>query len=39
MLTHANYLALFEGAVAAEWGDFEAGKTCLIAMPLFHVAG
>jgi acyl-CoA synthetase (AMP-forming)/AMP-acid ligase II len=38
-LTHANYLALFEGAMSSGWGDFEAGKSTLVAMPLFHVAG
>jgi acyl-CoA synthetase (AMP-forming)/AMP-acid ligase II len=38
-LTHANYLAFFEGAMAAGWGDFEAGKSNLVAVPLFHVAG
>lgn len=38
-LTHANYMALFDGAMGSGWGDFEAGKSSLIAMPLFHVAG
>ena len=38
-LTEANYQAVFEAAVQAGWADFEAGKTALVAMPLFHVAG
>ena len=38
-LTHGNYLAFFEAAQAARWGDFAAGDPNLIAMPIFHVAG
>lgn len=37
-LTHANYAAFFETAIPA-WAEFEPGKTNLVAMPLFHVAG
>lgn len=38
-LTHANYAAFFEGAMAAGWGEFDAGKSTIVAVPLFHVAG
>ena len=38
-LTHRTQLTMIESAVAAEWGKWEAGKTALITVPLFHVAG
>jgi len=38
-LTEANYLALFDLALEAGWAKYEAGKTNLVVMPLFHVAG
>jgi acyl-CoA synthetase (AMP-forming)/AMP-acid ligase II len=39
-LTHDNYLAVFRAAATpGGWADFEAGKSALVAMPLFHVAG
>ncbi|MBX3481219.1 MAG: long-chain-fatty-acid--CoA ligase [Caulobacter sp.] len=38
-LTQANYLALFQTALSAGWARYDAGKTNLVLMPLFHVAG
>ncbi|HEX6858678.1 MAG TPA: long-chain-fatty-acid--CoA ligase [Caulobacteraceae bacterium] len=38
-LTQANYMALFTMALEAGWAKYEAGKTNLVCMPLFHVAG
>jgi len=38
-LTDANYVALFRMALEAGWARYEAGKTNLVCMPLFHVAG
>jgi fatty-acyl-CoA synthase len=38
-LTQANFLALFALALEAGWARYEAGKTNLVLMPLFHVAG
>jgi fatty-acyl-CoA synthase len=38
-LTQANYSALFETALQAGWARYDAGKTNLVLMPLFHVAG
>ncbi len=38
-LTEGNYRALFELALEAGWARYEAGKTNLVCMPLFHVAG
>jgi acyl-CoA synthetase (AMP-forming)/AMP-acid ligase II len=38
-LTQANYMALFSTALQAGWARYEAGKTNLQIMPLFHVAG
>jgi acyl-CoA synthetase (AMP-forming)/AMP-acid ligase II len=38
-LTEANYLSLFRLALEAGWARYEAGKTNLVCMPLFHVAG
>ena len=38
-LTQANYLALFQLALQAGWARYDAGKTNLVCMPLFHVAG
>ncbi|MGE5502359.1 MAG: long-chain-fatty-acid--CoA ligase [Ignavibacteriales bacterium] len=38
-LTEANYQALFECALNAGWAKYDAGKTNLVCMPLFHVAG
>lgn len=38
-LTTRNYLALFQGAEAARWGDFRPGEVNLACMPVFHVAG
>ena len=38
-LTEANYLALFELALQAGWANYDVGKTNLVCMPLFHVAG
>ena len=39
-LTHDNYLAVFHSAaVPGEWADFQADKSALVAMPLFHIAG
>ena len=38
-LTETNYRALFDYGIASGWAAFEAGKTNLVVMPLFHVAG
>ena len=38
-LTQANFLALFELALQAGWARYDAGKSNLVCMPLFHVAG
>lgn len=38
-LTNGNYIAFFQSAMDARWGDFRPGETNLIAMPNFHVAG
>jgi acyl-CoA synthetase (AMP-forming)/AMP-acid ligase II len=38
-LTEANFQVLFHGAVEAGWARYQAGKTNLSVMPLFHVAG
>ncbi|MDP1631167.1 MAG: long-chain-fatty-acid--CoA ligase [Caulobacter sp.] len=38
-LTQANFLSLFEMALEAGWARYEPGKTNLVVMPLFHVAG
>ncbi|HYG26368.1 MAG TPA: long-chain-fatty-acid--CoA ligase [Caulobacteraceae bacterium] len=38
-LTEANYIALFRMALDAGWARYDAGKTNLVCMPLFHVAG
>jgi len=38
-LTNGNYMAFFQAAMDAKWGDFRPGETNLIAMPNFHVAG
>jgi fatty-acyl-CoA synthase len=38
-LTEANFEEVFRSSVAGGWADFEAGKTALVAMPLFHVSG
>ncbi len=38
-LTQANFLTLFELALEAGWARYDAGKTNLVVMPLFHVAG
>ncbi|MFZ5669493.1 MAG: long-chain-fatty-acid--CoA ligase [Pseudomonadota bacterium] len=38
-LTQANFLALFRLALEAGWARYEPGKTNLVVMPLFHVAG
>jgi acyl-CoA synthetase (AMP-forming)/AMP-acid ligase II len=38
-LTDANYACLFDNAIGAGWARFEAGKSNLVCMPLFHVAG
>ncbi len=38
-LTETNFLTLFELALQAGWARYEAEKTNLVVMPLFHVAG
>jgi acyl-CoA synthetase (AMP-forming)/AMP-acid ligase II len=38
-LTETNYQALFHYGLASGWAAFDAGKTNLVVMPLFHVAG
>jgi acyl-CoA synthetase (AMP-forming)/AMP-acid ligase II len=38
-LTQANYMALFSTAMQAGWAKYDPGKTNLVVMPLFHVAG
>ena len=38
-LTQTNFLTLFSLALEAGWAKYEAGKTNLVVMPLFHVAG
>ncbi len=38
-LTQANYAALFDTALSAGWARYDPGKTNLVLMPLFHVAG
>jgi acyl-CoA synthetase (AMP-forming)/AMP-acid ligase II len=38
-LTDANYGCLFDNAIGAGWARFDAGKSNLVCMPLFHVAG
>lgn len=38
-LTEANFIALFGLALEAGWAKYDAGKTNLVVMPLFHVAG
>jgi len=38
-LTHTNYRAFIDAAISAGWARWEAGKTSLVASPLFHVAG
>lgn len=38
-LTQTNFLTLFSLALEAGWARYEAGKTNLVVMPLFHVAG
>ena len=38
-LSNANFRSLFEVAEKARWGVFEAGKTALTCMPVFHIAG
>ena len=38
-LTQANFMALFERSLEAGWARYDAGKTNLVVMPLFHVAG
>ena len=38
-LTESNFLSLFELALEAGWARYEAAKTNLVVMPLFHVAG
>jgi acyl-CoA synthetase (AMP-forming)/AMP-acid ligase II len=38
-LTEANALAALRSGVEGRWADYEAGKTYLAVMPLFHVAG
>ncbi len=38
-LTEANFQILFHGAIEAGWARYEAEKTNLVVMPLFHVAG
>ncbi len=38
-LTQTNFLTLFALALEAGWAKYEAEKTNLVVMPLFHVAG
>jgi acyl-CoA synthetase (AMP-forming)/AMP-acid ligase II len=38
-LSEANYAALFKSAIGAGWARYEVGKTNMVLMPLFHVAG
>lgn len=38
-LTQGNFLSLFALAMEAGWARYEAGRTNLVVMPLFHVAG
>ena len=38
-LTNGNYMAFFQCATDAKWGEFDTGDANLIAMPNFHVAG
>jgi len=38
-LSHANYSAFLESVFSAGWAKWDAGKTSLVASPLFHVAG
>jgi fatty-acyl-CoA synthase len=38
-LTETNYRALFDYGITSGWAAYDAGKTNLVVMPLFHVAG
>ncbi|MCI3180635.1 acyl-CoA synthetase [Caulobacter sp. CCUG 60055] len=38
-LTNGNYAALFECAIAADWGRYDPGDVVMDVAPLFHVAG
>src|SRR5437899_5344003 len=38
-LSHENYRVFIEAVIAAGWAKWDAGKSSLVASPLFHVAG
>ena len=38
-LTNDNYIGILEQAAQGGWADWEAGAACIVAMPVFHVAG
>ncbi len=38
-LTEANFEEVFQSSSPEGWANFEAGKTTLVAMPIFHVSG